>query len=248
MKILGLAGSARAGKTSGSNFIVGTVMKNIQMLDDFKLDEHGKLLGLGDVIQEDGTIVQEYVPFNCKNENRSAEFDLWANMHLWPHVKVYSLADPLKQWLMDVFGLTREQCYGKEKYDPTHLTWESISFIPNLPDKKGFMTSREVMEVMGSKFIREVQQDAFISSCMRKIEEEQPKIAIIDDIRADFEAKPVQDFGGQIIRLTRGLSKNISEQTIDDIQPDATLNNADLTIDEAHTELLNILRGWEYEV
>lgn len=254
MKIIGIAGSARAGKTTSANYIVGSKMLSMGMIDGFSIDEEGKLFCQGDEIQEDETITKVTREFNCKNNVRNPEFEMWAQQDLWPHVKVYSLADPLKFWLMDTFGLTYDQCFGADKYSATDIEWERVEFLPRPPEQKGMkrkkgpMTAREVMEVFGSCFIRQVKETTFIDALMAKMMRERPEIAIVDDVRADFEAGPIQEFGGKIIKLTRGLSKNISEQTIDDIGPDATLDNKETSIEEANAQLLEILKGWEYAV
>ena len=224
------------------------------MIDGFSIDEDGKLFCEGDEIQEDGSIKQATREFNCKNNVRNPEFEMWAQQDLWPHIKIYSLADPLKFWLMDVFGLTYDQCFGADKYTETDIEWERVAFLPRPPvqkgmkRKKGRMTAREVMEVFGSSFIRQVSETAFIDALMAKMMRERPEIAIVDDVRADFEAAPIQEAGGKVIRLTRGLGKNISEQTIDDIGPDETLDNKETSIEEANAQLLEILKGWEYAV
>lgn len=249
MKIIGIAGSARAGKTTSANYIVGSKMQAMGMIDGFRLNEEGKLFCDGDEINpETGEITKTTREFNCKNNVRNPEFEMWATQDLWPHVKIYSLADPLKFWLMDTFGLTYEQCFGADKYTKTDIDWSRVQFLPGAPKKKGNMTAREAMEVFGSCFIRQVGETTFIDALMRKLMREKPEIAIIDDVRADFEALPLQEAGGKVIRQTRGLSKNISEQTIDSIDADAVLDNANLTIDEANAELISILKGWEYEV
>jgi len=250
MKIIGIAGSAKAGKTTSANYIVGTKMLSMGMIDGFHLDDEGNLHCQGDEITEDGTITKTTRQFSCKNNFRSPEFELWAQQDLWPHIKIYSLADPLKFWLIDTFGLTFEQCFGADKYSKTDIDWERVQFLPGVPTdkKKGKMTAREVMEVFGSCFIRQIGETTFIDALMRKAMNERPEIAIIDDVRADFEAFPIQAAGGKIIRQTRGLSKGLSEQSLDNIEPDAILDNINMTMEESNAELIKILKGWNYEV
>jgi hypothetical protein len=248
VQIIGIAGSARAGKTTCANFIVGTKMKSLGMIDEFKIDENGKLFVQADEIQDDDSIINVSREFNAKNNVRNPEFELWAQHDLWPHVKVYSLADPLKFFMMDTFGLTVEQCFGEDKYTEIDMEWDRVQFLPGATKKKGKMTAREGMEVVGSCFIRQVQEDVLVSAALVKMMRELPGIAIVDDVRADFEAAGIQEAGGKVVRLTRGLSKNISEQTIDKIEPDFLLDNDNMSIDEAHAELLATLKGWEYEV
>jgi hypothetical protein len=184
MKIIGISGSARAGKTTSANYIVGQKMLTIGMIDGFHLDEEGHLFCQGDEIKEDGAIVKTVREFSCKNNFRNPEFEIWAQQDLWPHIKIYSLADPLKFWIMDTFGLTFEQCFGADKYSKTDIDWDRVQFLPGIPPdkKKGKMTPREVMEVFGSCFIRQVKETTFIDALMSKIMHERPEIAIVDDV------------------------------------------------------------------
>jgi hypothetical protein len=248
MKIIGIAGSAKAGKSTCANFIVGRRMKNIGMIDEFHLNKHGKLMVVADEIQEDQSIKKVTREFESKNSVRNPEFELWAQQDLWPNVKIYSLADPLKFFLMDTFGLTLEQCFGGDKYTPTEVLWERVQFLPGVTKKKGPMTARELMEVVGSCFVRQLGESTFVDAALRKIYAEQPDLAIIDDVRADFEAAAIQQASGKIIRLTRGLSKNISEQTIDSIEPDYVLDNSETNITDSMVTLLEALKGLGYEV
>jgi hypothetical protein len=250
MEIIGIAGSAKAGKTTCTNFIVGQKMLSMGMIDGFELDDRGKLHVQAEEIQEDeaGTIKKVTREFNPKNNVRSPEFELWAQQDLWPHVKVYSLADPFKFFMMDTFGLTAEQCFGADKYTETNIAWERVQFLPGVKKKKGFLNAREAMEVVGSCFIRQVDEDTLINALLLKISQERPALALVDDVRADFEAAGLQGIGGKVIRLTRGEDKNISEQTIERIDEDFLLDNIDMTQEESTSALFETLKGWEYGV
>lgn len=247
--ILGIAGTFRAGKTTSSDAIVGHVMKNAGMIDDWRLNDGLEVMA--DVITANG-VKQEYKKFNIKPYNIDHEFIYWLSKELWPHIKVYSLADPLKEWLVSVFGLTRDQCWGDGKNEKTSVRFKELKFFMSEEEISVFreqgvghhdyLTARQMMEIMGSLFCRKVQKDCFVQSCLRKIKEEKPEIAIIDDVRASFEAKAVQDFGGKIIRLTRTQGKNVSEADIDDIKADKVIDNQDMEL-ETKTNL--VLQAFE---
>jgi hypothetical protein len=246
MRIVGIAGSAKAGKTSAANYIVGHSMVESGAIDRFELDDKGRLLIEADVIQESGAILRDMVPFSCKNTERDPEFEVWARDHLWPNTKIYSLADPLKYWLIDTFGLTYEQCFGSDKYSNTNITWEQVAFLPlpeGLREKTGLMVAREVMEVFGTCFTRQVNEKAYITAALLRVKHDQPQLAIIDDVRADFEAELIQEAGGIIVQLTRGLEKNLSEKTVDNIKPDILIDNKKMTMDETHLALIKELYG-----
>ena len=53
-----------------------------------------------------------------------------------PYIKLYSFADELKQFCINVFGLRHEQCYGsnEEKNMPTALKWKDMPGIITIMD------------------------------------------------------------------------------------------------------------------
>lgn len=246
MKLIGIAGSARAGKTSAANFLTGQVLQNIGMTDRFDLSEDGSLLVESDVISEKGKVSREMRPFSTKNVIRDPEFALYAKNHLWPQVKVYSLADPLKYWLIDTFGLTYDQVFGGGKKDYTDITWEQVRFLPidkELLTREGRMMAREVMEVLGTACVRSIDKTAYIEAAIRRIQEDKPQVAIIDDVRADFEAREIQSNGGVVVRLTRGEKLNLSEKSLNNIKPDFILDNKNMDMDLAHFKLKEFIFG-----
>ena len=246
MQLIGICGTARAGKTSAANFITGQMLQNAGMTDKFEIDEDGKLSVESDIIGDNGQVSKEMRPFSAKNTLRDPEFELWAKQQLWPNVKVYSLADPLKYWLIDTFGLTYDQVFGSGKYDGTDITWESVKFLPmdkKYADKTGIMTAREVMVVFGTGFIRSVSKTTFVDAAIRRIKDDNPQVAIIDDVRADFEAKEIQDNGGIIVKLTRGDKADMSEKSINKVKPDFGLDNKNMDMDLSHFKLKEFIFG-----
>lgn len=145
-------------------------------------------------------------------------------------IKVYNFADKLKEILVDVFGLSNDQVYGtdEQKNTFTNIKWDTMSneirikysnkndssFLPIL--RNGYMTAREVMQVYGTDICRKMFFDTiWVDACLRKIEKENPKIALIADMRFRSELSPIISAGGYIIRLAKKVSEDNHESEID---------------------------------
>ena len=100
------------------------------------------------------------------------------------------------------------------------LKWLSFGKLDFTPLKRGRMTVREVMQVLGTNFMRNCfSESIWIDSTFRKIESDNPKIALIPDVRFLSEVKSIINHGGHIIRLTRsvdnGAETHASEVELD---------------------------------
>jgi hypothetical protein len=127
-------------------------------------------------------------------------------------VKTYSFADPLKKDIcINLLGLTEQQCYGsdEDKNTITMIRWEDmLGYNGNL---KGFMTAREVMEYVGTKIFRKMKDDIWVTTTLKKIQDDKPDIALLLDNRFPNEVDPILDIGGYVVRLTRNPFRSISE-------------------------------------
>ena len=86
MKIIGISGKKQSGKNTMANFINGVVLKKMGAIDDFSISEYGGL-----VIE---TIVDDAVEEGVLDVTRKdATFVNYAEVDLWPYVKIYSFAD-----------------------------------------------------------------------------------------------------------------------------------------------------------
>ena len=147
--------------------------------------------------------------------------------------KKYSFADPLKQFLINVFGLTYEQCYGEDsdKNSPTKIKWERLplpeyeiinlfvkskniqdkSIIDNYLESKylhkdiaeSFMSARELMEVFGTSIIRHMWPTAWCEATLRQIQADKPKYAFICDCRFPDEIDLFLPYDPIVLRLLR---------------------------------------------
>ena len=140
----------------------------------------------------------------------------------------YSFADPLKEFLINTMGLTRDQCYGSDddKNSETKYMWDNLPMHIRLNysdedldvtlheneettfmalPRTGSMTAREMMQVFGTDIMREMFDDGiWVNATMLKIRNNNPDIAIITDTRFRSEVSAILgEQNAYIIRLTR---------------------------------------------
>jgi hypothetical protein len=99
--VIVLSGRKQSGKSSSCNYILARMLNKVWGTTSFTISDEGLLL-------QDGKlhVLQDQ------------------------HSKVYSFADPLKRFCIDVLGVPESACYGndEEKNAPTHLQWETVSY------------------------------------------------------------------------------------------------------------------------
>lgn len=122
---------------------------------------------------------------------------------------VYNFADPLKKDIcMNILGLTYDQCYGSDmdKNTTTHIVWEGQN-----------LTAREVMQVVGTDLFRNMYNNVWVDSTIKKIQLEKPDLALIADCRFPNEVEAVKKAGGLVIKLNRNPynSNHASETALD---------------------------------
>ena len=138
-------------------------------------------------------------------------------------IKIYNFADPLKKLCMEVLGLTEDQCYGTDenKNEAVDCYWPGT-------DKQ--MTSREVLQYVGTDVFRSMQNDVWAAATIRLIQKETSRLSLIADCRFPNEVDAVKNAGGMVIKLNRNLyqSTHASETALDDNNYDQS--NFDLVI------------------
>ena len=113
----------------------------------------------------------------------------------------------------------------------------------------GNMTAREVMQYVGTDIFRKMYSDVWVDALLRRINEDQPAIALICDIRFPNEVFGIQRSGGIVIRLTRNSDspdKHSSETSLDEPRFDWSnfnyiLDNKDKTIIQSNEEIYGIM-------
>ena len=145
----------------------------------------------------------------------------------------YSFADPLKQFLINVFGLSWAQCYGTDadKNSPSQVKWkslpldwddkirliESCGLIPIVENFDTYLTARQLMQIFGSDICRKMYPDCWALGTKNRILSERPGVAFICDARFPNEIDVLADMNPIIIRLKRSISSDthFSETALD---------------------------------
>lgn len=240
MKIVGIAGKKQSGKNTTANILHALVLKEIGTIEDWKIDQDGRL--------------------NIYTEGGWGEFDItrkdsafveYAEHNMWPYVKLYSFADELKRLCVDLFDIPVESVYGTDEEKnklQDHLLWEDMpkavsskmmkKILP--PDartswgwREGKMTAREFMQFFGTDIMRKMQPNIWVNKEIKVINKEQSRLPIVADVRFHNEAKAIEEAGGVVIRLTRTIFEDghSSETALDDYPFTTIIENKDGSID-----------------
>ena len=155
-------------------------------------------------------------------------------------VQIYNFADPLKQVCIDVLGLAPRQCYGEDKYknELVDCQWNEKQ-----------LTAREVMQILGTDILRTMQHNVWAGATIRKIQRDNPDVALIGDCRFPNEVEAVQKVGGIVIKLNRNIyhSDHASEtaldrQNYDELNFDAVIQNQFMDLEAKNEVLSRILK------
>jgi len=173
---------------------------------------------------------------------------------------IFSFADPLKEFCIDVLGMSRDQCYGTddEKNSLTQYKWHDVVTHPQLLDcdinKK--MTAREVMQVFGTDIVRRKFGNVWAKATIRKIKKANYQFNVIADCRFPNEIETVLDEPkGYVIRLTRdpfgGEDQHESETVLDDFDWNRErcfiIDNSEMSIDEQNIAIVELIEKYIFE-
>ena len=112
-KILAFSGTKQSGKSTCVNFLHGYEMKRNNVIAQFEINDRGQLM-VNAVFTDDKGQTSEGMGILDVNR-QDFEFASYASRTIWPHVRSYSFATPLKRTCMNIFGLSWDQCYGNEE-------------------------------------------------------------------------------------------------------------------------------------
>jgi len=238
--IICISAKKRGGKNTAANFIAGTYLLKTRRITNFRLDQFGLLYC--------STNSHEFM---LKEGEFNEVFDDSG-------VKIYSFANCLKDFCIDVFGLTYEQCYGNEeqKQSLTNLIWRNV---PNercitIENRRRAMSARELLQCFGTEICRKMDNDCWVNATINKINKEKPKLAIISDARFKNEIEGINTIGGKTIRLLRDVCEkdsHESEKALDDFPLDKytlVINNQKMSIDEQSQALSPHIEKWFREI
>ncbi len=218
-QIVVLSGRKQSGKTTCRNFLYGYIMKYVGVIDKFAI-KHDGTLWVPTQFEKDGEIISGMGGIDP--DDSSLEFAAFARERIWPFIKSYSFADELKQIAINVFGASYNQCYGTddEKNTPIGVKWKDIKFCLSAADKRKFaaelksddcITARKFLQVFGTEICRRLAGNCWVDACFRKIDREQPNLAIITDARFPNEVQASLDYDATVVRFTRGPFKGQDE-------------------------------------
>lgn len=228
--IIGISGRKQAGKNTVANILHGICLKEQGLVKDWNLNGGGELMILTDSVDgEEG-----WGEFDISRKDD--QFVEYANLNMWPHVKLYSFADHLKWICVKLFGIPHECVFGTDKQKnqiQEHLRWELMPGHVTTHHGYGPMTAREFMQFFGTDIMRKIHEPIWVNSCIRIIQAEQSGLAIIADVRFPNEAKIIEDNGGHVVRLKRQLfdDSHSSEVALDDYPFAHYIDNRDESID-----------------
>lgn len=243
-KIIGISGKKQAGKNTVANYINGSVLLSLGMIQDFYINDNGELVistidannnngyGILDVTRKDDLFIQ------------------YAERELWPYIKIYHFADPLKEMAINLFNINPKHVYGNndDKNSSTHLLWKDI---PLSEKNEGSPTVREFLEHFGTKIVRKIYCNAWNEYTLKKITKEQSGIAIIPDVRFPNEVKAIKESGGVVIRLKRNIYNSdaepecaLDENNFDWSEFDIIIDNSKSQLSELINHVSNLKHLW----
>lgn len=242
--IIAFSGSKQAGKNTCANYMLGTILWMSGIVrETYQINKKGELL-VSDI-------------FGDKTKNgvfdtrlNSPSFQAFLKDHVFPLVKIYSFADPLKQLCHNMFGIDEQLLWGtdEDKNTLTNLTWANMPGIIDAENKKSkYMTVREVVEYVGTDIFRKMNDNIWIDALIRQIRKDNSLFPIITDCRFPNEVEAIQTHQGKVIRLSRGLeSPHISNNALKDYKSfDYFINNKQMTIVEQNKVLDSIMKELE---
>ena len=221
--IIVLAGRKQAGKTTASNQIARIYLMETGQVEPGDLDINGQ-----------GLLVSRLPdPIMGRLER---ELDIQPGATEPPFrgergVRVISFADLLKQFCIDVLGLTHAQCHGTDgdKNSLTHILWEAMPREIRARYaarswwrpwtwralRTGPLTAREVMQVVGTDMVRRMHSEAWARSAFRYAIRVPEPLVIIPDGRFPNEVTAAalyhdgKDVFTRCVRLLRAPFKDL---------------------------------------
>ena len=242
-QIIGFAGKKQSGKNTCCNFIVMLKLIENGVCRKAKLGDDG-LIYVSDVFGESST-GEEYMPFQPPHVNVDALLDDMGE------VKIYAMADGLKEIAMNYFGLSYESVYGTDEQKnqvQEHLLWENMPGVfygcqetllwyeglDITKHEPGPMTAREFLQFFGTDIMRKMFEDVWVTSCMSRIKKDKPKIALVCDVRFDNEFAKIYEEGGIVLGLTKdiGSGDSHSSEEVDIAKASKIIDNKNIPIKE----------------
>lgn len=243
------SGKKASGKSSAGKFVVAEYLNFIEGKQMYSVAQKGKeaflLKNKKDIIYIDKPGVDQ--------DHYSEKYS----------VKMYSFADPLKVFCINVLGLEIAQCYGSDddKNSPTHIMWEDMPIevrekhsrprrgSGGMKPASGFMTAREVMQVFGTDICRKIDTNCWARGLYSIIKKDDYKLSVVPDARFPNEITLGTESDAKVVRLLLDPyhDDHESECALDDFplgEYTKIVDNQKIKMVECHKVLVDDLRKW----
>ena len=263
--IIAFAGKKQSGKSTCANFLHGYQMRSQGIISDFGLSKEGKLLVQTEEMKNEKEVEQKLALIDVNRKDY--EFAEWAAYSMWPFIKNYSFAEPLKQSALNLFNIPEECMYGTDEQKnqlQEHLLWENMPGVCTnerffifmqskmehdlaldendagyklIYHKPGPMTARGFLQFLGTDVMRKMYEPIWVKYCIDNIQSEESLIATIDDVRFLNELEAVQKAGGKVIYLDRNSDSKDGHSSENELCNN--LDKFDAVIDNSDLSILD---------
>lgn len=152
----------------------------------------------------------------------------------------FAFADELKETVHTLFDIPRELLWGTQEEKEYRTSVRH-------PIEMHKMNVREVLQVFGTDVCRMMDNRVWINSLMDTLwkEADPDKVQIITDVRFTNELDFIQEQGGIVVYLTRGVTgdSHVSENIITPSDCDFTIDNRTVTKEVQKMALLGIIEN-----
>lgn len=175
-------------------------------------------------------------------------------------VKTTAFAESLKEMCINILGLKRENVYGTDaqKNELSHIKWDGFSseivwkyaterdcdFYTIKVPRSGYMTVREVLQVMGTDVFRSISGNVWATAPFNR-DWSDYDVVFITDCRFPNEKLVTEEHGGVVVRLERTtgyVDNHPSETALDEASFDQRFYyKNDGTLEELHTFVYGVL-------
>jgi hypothetical protein len=173
--------------------------------------------------------------------------------------QIYSFATPVKESLINLFGLRREQCYGSnaDKETTTEYLWENVPGLDKTQyaGRTGKIIARDMMKIWGTHILRKFDKDILAMAGYRQIEQGSLySVGVLDDARFPNEIMMGYVRHAKLIRLTRNPfpdEVDESETSLDEDKFnwnlfDKIIKNHKMTEVESCKVMDKLLKKWKW--
>ena len=244
-----ISGKKQSGKTSLGKFIFTEFVNHKIGRKRLEIEKFGK----------DVFVIDTFNNKKITIDSPGGDINTFASTY---SVKLYSFADPLKEFCINTLGLDHEQCYGSDddKNSHTHIPWSGIPLevrkkyakIKKTGEMKlpnGNISARNIMEIVGTDFMRQMDPNCWSRSTLNKIEKDNYDLSIILDARFPNEVSMGMEIGAKSIRLLRntGKSMTIPEIALDNFphgEYSLVYDNQKKTMQDSHRDIKKTVLKW----